>query len=107
MFSLDVAARTIGLPGKVFGVGSGVDALFAAGEHEKIDLYCLTDVVQTAFVLGRHLLLRGQMQRSEYREVVRRNFELAAEMFAGHPVNQELLMLKSVRGLFTKKEERE
>ena len=51
MTSLDNAARLIGLPGKMGVDGSQVEGLHRAGRLEEIRHYCLTDVIQTAFVL--------------------------------------------------------
>lgn len=60
MTSLDNAARLIGLPGKMGVDGSQVEGLHRAGRLEEIRQYCLTDVVQTTFVLLRYLLLTGR-----------------------------------------------
>jgi predicted PolB exonuclease-like 3'-5' exonuclease len=60
MTSLDNAARLIGLPGKMGVDGSQVEGLHRAGRLEEIRHYCLTDVVQTTFVLLRYLLLTGR-----------------------------------------------
>jgi 3'-5' exonuclease len=70
--SLDAAARLIGLPGKFEGVdGSKVEGLFRAGELERIQRYCLADVVQTGFLLLRFQLLRGALT-SGYRQAALR-----------------------------------
>lgn len=50
-WSLDAAAKLIGWPGKLDTDGSQVAELYAAGELERIESYCLEDVVQTAAVL--------------------------------------------------------
>ena len=60
MTSLDNAARLIGLPGKMGVDGSQVEGLHKAGRIEEIRHYCLTDVIQTTFVLLRYLLLTGR-----------------------------------------------
>lgn len=59
MTSLDHAARLIGLPGKMGVDGSQVDGLYRAGRLLEIRHYCMTDVIQTAFVLLRYFLLTG------------------------------------------------
>jgi predicted PolB exonuclease-like 3'-5' exonuclease len=70
--SLDAASRLIGLPGKFEGVdGSKVEGLFRAGELERIQRYCLSDVVQTGFLLLRFQLLRGALT-SGYRQAALR-----------------------------------
>ena len=63
MTSLDHAARLIGMPGKMGVDGSQVDGLYRAGRHAEIRHYCLTDVIQTAFVLLRYFLLTGLHSR--------------------------------------------
>jgi len=63
MTSLDNAARLIGLPGKMGVDGSQVEGLHRAGRIDEIRHYCLTDVVQTTFVLLRYLLLTGRQER--------------------------------------------
>jgi predicted PolB exonuclease-like 3'-5' exonuclease len=67
MTSLDAAARLIGLPGKDGMDGSQVEALHASGQHEALRQYCLSDVVQTAFLFLRTRLLTGETDRAAYR----------------------------------------
>lgn len=68
MTSLDGAARTIGLPGKQDGVdGSQVEGLFHAGQLDALRRYCLSDVVQTAFLFLRYRLVSGDLDRDGYR----------------------------------------
>jgi predicted PolB exonuclease-like 3'-5' exonuclease len=69
--SLDVAARLIGLPGKVGVDGSQVEALHRAGETLTLRRYCLGDVVQTAFLLLRYRLLQGHLPLAGYRIAAR------------------------------------
>jgi predicted PolB exonuclease-like 3'-5' exonuclease len=66
MTSLDGASRLIGLPGKAGIDGSQVEGLWTAGEIDQVQRYCLTDVVQTAFIFLRALLLKGQLDRPAY-----------------------------------------
>ena len=61
--SLDIAARLVGLPGKLSVDGSQVEALYRQGELETIQRYCLADVAQTALLLLRYLLLQGALDR--------------------------------------------
>jgi len=65
---LDGMAKLIGLPGK-FGTidGAGVGAAFAAGRHEEIKRYCVSDAIQTAFLWLRWGLLKGELAPDEYR----------------------------------------
>jgi predicted PolB exonuclease-like 3'-5' exonuclease len=67
MASLHGAARLIGLPGKEDGIdGSQVEGLYRAGQMEILRQYCLSDVVQTAFVFLRTRLLLGEIDRPSY-----------------------------------------
>jgi hypothetical protein len=71
--SLDAAARLIGLPGKGKGEvdGSQVEALYQSGQLETLRRYCLSDVVQTAFLFLRQRLLAGHVDRDSYRSAAR------------------------------------
>jgi hypothetical protein len=69
MTSLDAAARLIGLPGKTGVDGSQVEGLFHAGQIESLRRYCLSDVVQTAFVFLRSRLLVGVFDRPTYTRI--------------------------------------
>lgn len=64
-FSLDVAAKMLGLPGKVDVDGSQVGAMYAAGEIDAIERYCLCDVAQTALVLLRYRRIQGTLKGAE------------------------------------------
>ena len=64
--SLDGAARLIGLPGKAGMDGGQVEGLYNAGQVEAVIRYCLSDVVQTAFVMLRYRLLAGLLDRRSY-----------------------------------------
>jgi 3'-5' exonuclease len=86
MTSLDGAARLIGLPGKDGMDGSQVEELYRAGELETVRRYCLADVVQTAFVYLRTLLLRGQLDRAAYTAA-------AANLFAAAQADGRLARL--------------
>lgn len=66
---LDAVAHVIGLPGKVGVDGSQVEGLYNAGQIELIRNYCLSDVVQTAFVLLRFRLLQGAFTTERYRAI--------------------------------------
>lgn len=58
---LDLACKLVGLPGKVDTSGDDVAALFAAGEIERIQRYCMTDVLNTVFLFWRVMLLCGEI----------------------------------------------
>lgn len=67
-FRLDFFARQMGLPGKYGVDGSQVGSLFADGRIKEIEIYCMTDVAQTAFIFLRYMLLRGRSALPAYRE---------------------------------------
>ncbi len=68
--SLDALARLIGLPGKLGVDGSQIAGMYAAGQLEQIEHYCLADVAQTALLFLRFRLLQGVIDRDAYRDIV-------------------------------------
>ncbi len=68
---LDDAVRLIGLPGKLGVDGSWVDSMAARGDIAAVQKYCLTDVVQTAFLYLRYLVLRGDLDPARFRDLAR------------------------------------
>jgi hypothetical protein len=66
--TLDVAARLIGLPGKVGALGRMVAPLVEQGRLAEVQRACLCDVVQTAFLFLRAQLLRGILDLAGYRK---------------------------------------
>jgi len=96
---LDIYARAIGLPGKTGFDGSLVAQAFADGQYERIVSYCVTDCLQTAWVLLRWMLCRGSLTRETYRERAMALLELVhaspdpnLEAFLEH-VNERVLLL--------------
>jgi predicted PolB exonuclease-like 3'-5' exonuclease len=65
---LDLYAKLVGLPGKVDVAGQDVGALYAAGAHDRIAAYCMTDVVQTWLLWLRHRLVEGSLTPDGYEE---------------------------------------
>ena len=65
---LDLYAKLVGLPGKVDVAGEDVGALYAAGDHDRIAAYCMTDVVQTWLLWLRHRLMEGSLTPDGYEE---------------------------------------
>lgn len=65
-FKLDAVARAIGLPGKYGVDGSLVAGMYTEGKQTEIDTYCMTDVIQTAFVYLRWVLVKGFIDLSTY-----------------------------------------
>jgi predicted PolB exonuclease-like 3'-5' exonuclease len=66
-FSLDALAQVIGLPAKGEVDGTKVRAMYANGEHAKIQLYCTADAAKTSFLLFRYALMRGRIDLATYR----------------------------------------
>jgi 3'-5' exonuclease len=58
---LDAITRLVGLPGKSGMDGSQVEGLYAAGQLDQIQRYCLADVAQTALLFLRFRLLQGKI----------------------------------------------
>jgi predicted PolB exonuclease-like 3'-5' exonuclease len=65
-FSLDLAAKLIGMPGKLDCTGASVAKMIAEGRLEEVRAYCLQDVAQTVAVLLRVQLLRGELDHEGY-----------------------------------------
>ncbi len=66
--SLGDMASAMGLPGKMGMDGSDVLAVWREGDMDRINAYCMMDVIQTAFVLMRFRLVCGRMDPGGYRE---------------------------------------
>lgn len=94
---LDIIAKLCGMPGKVGVDGKDVGPLVHAGRIEEVRNYCLCDVVQTAAVLLRVQLLRGELSRDAYLAAMGNLVEVArsdprvAPVVAG--MNEERLLL--------------
>jgi predicted PolB exonuclease-like 3'-5' exonuclease len=67
---LDVVARSVGMPGKVGVEGKDVGPMIHDGRLAEVQAYCLCDVVQTAGVLLRLQLVRGELERAGYLEAM-------------------------------------
>lgn len=61
--SLDEAAKACGLPGKLGGHGSEVEAMLRAGEHDRIRAYCEGDTLNLYGLYLRFGLLTGRLSR--------------------------------------------
>lgn len=68
-------AKLMGLPGKIGVGGSNVHEAYKAGELADIDLYCMQDVFQTAWIFQRYTYLSGKIGLEEYREVAKALFD--------------------------------
>ncbi len=79
---LDLYAKLVGLPGKREVAGADVQALYAAGELDRIAAYCMTDVVQTYLLFLRHRLVDGGLTPDGYAESVESAREALPRLFA-------------------------
>jgi hypothetical protein len=68
-------ARLIGLPGKMGVNGADVEGMYLSGKLDELRKYCLTDVVQTAFIFLRYRQLAGRLDRDLYRQRARELLE--------------------------------
>lgn len=75
-FSLDLAAKLVGMPGKIGCDGGEVAAMIARGELEQVRAYCLSDVAQTVAVFLRAQLLRGELDVHGYAKAAQRLLEV-------------------------------
>lgn len=69
-YSLDIAAKLIGMPGKLDCKGADVQTMIDAGQIEQVRSYCLQDVAQTAALFLRVQLLRGVLEPVGYVEAI-------------------------------------
>ncbi len=67
---LDLVAKMLGKPGKMDTEGSKVDAMYARGELERINDYCLHDVLDTYFVFLRTRVLEGGLSIDDEQQIV-------------------------------------
>lgn len=92
-------ARLIGLPGKQGMDGSKVEDAIAAGMIQEVREYCLSDVVQTAFLMLRWKLLQGEFKPGEYQSVAVRLHEwLKSKGYVPEllrEIDEEVLLLPS------------
>jgi len=79
---LDLYAKLVGLPGKGEVGGGDVQALYAAGDLDRIAAYCMTDVVQTYFLFLRHRLVDGALTADGYAESVEQARRALPAIFA-------------------------
>jgi predicted PolB exonuclease-like 3'-5' exonuclease len=65
-YSLDLAAKLIGMPGKLDCTGASVAKMIAEGRLDEVRAYCLQDVAQTVALFLRTQLLRGELDHDGY-----------------------------------------
>lgn len=68
---LDVVANLVGFPGKFDVSGDMVMDLYYQGEFEKIDEYCQSDVLNTYGVYLSYELLKGNLNLSDYQNLLK------------------------------------
>lgn len=83
-YSLGALSTVLGLPDKGELVGGSVSGMYQRGEIAKIEAYCCSDAVRTAFLLLRYRLMRGWMSVEQYRVGARALLEQAAAMNLGN-----------------------
>jgi len=76
---LDIVAKLIGMPGKVGVAGKDVGPMVHAGKIQEVRNYCLCDVVQTCAVFLRVQLLRGELDREQFRLAMAELIQLLRE----------------------------
>ena len=67
-FSLDLASRAIGLPGKIGISGADVGRYFLEGRHDEIRNYCEVDVVETSALMLRLFHLTGELSTNGFKK---------------------------------------
>ncbi len=72
---LNLFAKLLGKPGKMETKGDQVQALFDAGQMDKIEDYCLGDVFDTYFVFLRWKVVRGQISLEQEAYLVKKAHE--------------------------------
>ena len=60
-FSLDLAARMVGAPGKLDTDGSNVEKMIEEGNIEQVRTYCVVDTLNLSAVWLRYLLIQGNI----------------------------------------------
>lgn len=92
-FSLDIASRAIGLPGK-FGI-SGVDVgqYYQDGRQEEIRQYCETDVIATSAMMLRVMHLTGELSTKGFRKSASAFLDFLSKSSEEKPHVQEFLKL--------------
>lgn len=77
---LNLFSKILGKPGKMETQGHMVQEMFDAGEHFKIDDYCLADAADTYFVFLRTLVMRGRLSLVREQALVEAAQEKLLEM---------------------------
>lgn len=83
-YSLGTLSTLLGLPDKGELAGGSVTGMYQRGEIAKLEAYCCSDAVRTAFLLMRYRLMRGWMTVEQYRVGARALLEQTAAMNLGN-----------------------
>lgn len=67
---LNLLSKILGKPGKMTVTGDDVYAMHCAGEAQKINDYCICDVIDTYFVFLRTRVLTGELSLEQEHELV-------------------------------------
>lgn len=81
---LDILSRLCGFPGKLGMDGSQVWDSYQRGKLEDIRSYCETDVVNTYLLFCRFQLIRGFLNKKEYKDEIDYVFSSLSEMKDEH-----------------------
>jgi 3'-5' exonuclease len=93
---LNLMANLLGMPGKMGVQGHMVQALYQAGELDKINDYCRCDVLDTYFIFLRTKLLMGELVLDQEQKLVADAKQWLAERSEDFPVYEEYLRNTSV-----------
>ena len=88
---LNLLAGLLGKPGKMDTKGDMVQELYAQGEHQRIDDYCLCDTLDTYFVFLRCQVLRGALALDQEAACVAAAETLIQTKAQDHPALQDYL----------------
>lgn len=67
---LDILANLVGFPGKYDTNGAQVLQMYYAGQQEKIDEYCQSDVLNTYGLYLNYELLKGNLTLEDYQSIL-------------------------------------
>ncbi len=88
---LNMLATLLGKPGKMDTKGDMVQDLWDAGEHERIDDYCICDALDTYFVFLRTRVLLGRIHLDQEHEIVTAAQKTIEDMAQDNEAIQEYL----------------
>ena len=90
---LDLYAKLVGLPGKEAVAGKDVQSLYSEGALHRIAAYCMTDVLQTYFLLLRFRLLEGSLSQDGYTRSITSARRSLPKLFASRLAAEERAFL--------------